>query len=247
MIVATGLSFPEGPVVDGDGTLYCCNLGAGNVSMIDATGLPQTVISSPRPNGLAIHPLDGSFWIADSQINAILRVCPNDTPKVLWGRGLRGPNDLVFASDGTLYFTDPGQSSVEKPDGAVYRLSTDCKLDCVATGLAFPNGISCLRNEFLFVSETKKNQLISISLISGDIITLCEGIFGPDGIAVDVNHLMYVALYREGCVAVINTAGQLIRKIPVMDSHPTNCTIAENKLYVTLADSGRIQMVQLRD
>ena len=32
-----------------------------------------------------------------------------------------GLNDLVFADDGTLYFTDPGESGLDNPNGRVFR------------------------------------------------------------------------------------------------------------------------------
>src|SRR3546814_17191438 len=65
------------------------------------------------PNGLKIHK-DGRIFIADHKIGIMVldpvsgRVEPYLTQ--VRREGLKGVNDLVFASNGDLYFTDQGQT-----------------------------------------------------------------------------------------------------------------------------------------
>ncbi len=43
------------------------------------------------------------------------------------GAPLGGPNDLVFADNGDLYFTDPGRSSLGEPVGRVFCIRADAR------------------------------------------------------------------------------------------------------------------------
>lgn len=63
------------------------------------------------------------------------------------GRRLSSPNDLVLASDGTVYFTDPPYGLVsgdaaELGFNGVYRLGKDGALSLVDSTLSRPNGIA---------------------------------------------------------------------------------------------------------
>lgn len=68
------------------------------------------------------------------------------------GKRLNSPNDLVFKSNGDLYFTDPpfglpksfDDSKKELPFQGVYRLSRDGKLTLLTTEVKAPNGIASL-------------------------------------------------------------------------------------------------------
>jgi gluconolactonase len=43
----------------------------------------------------------------------------------------KGLNDLHFASNGDLYFTDQGRTGLQDPTGHVYRLSAQGNLDTI--------------------------------------------------------------------------------------------------------------------
>src|SRR3546814_1393335 len=84
------------------------------------------------PNGLKIHK-DGRIFSADHKIGIMVldpvsgRVEPYLTQ--VRREGLKGVNDLVFASNGDLYFTDQGQTGMQDPTGRVYRLRANGQLD----------------------------------------------------------------------------------------------------------------------
>ena len=66
------------------------------------------------------------------------------------GKRFNSPNDLVWASNGDLYFTDPSYGlnarnadpAKELPFNGVFRLSASGKLSLVTRELTFPNGIA---------------------------------------------------------------------------------------------------------
>ena len=57
------------------------------------------------------------------------------------GERFKGVNDLVFASNGDLYFTDQGQTGLHDPTGRLFRLRQSGKLELVLDGIPSPNGM----------------------------------------------------------------------------------------------------------
>lgn len=58
-----------------------------------------------------------------------------------YSESFHGCNDLVFASNGDLYFTDQGQSGLHQPDGRVFRYTAAGKLECLLSNGPSPNGL----------------------------------------------------------------------------------------------------------
>ena len=107
------------------------------------------------------------------------------------GSPLLGLNDLAFATDGTLYLTDQGQSGMHEPNGRVLRLSTDGHLHAILDNCPSPNGLVYEpRRGWLYVAMTRGNCLWRMPLVEnrpskvGVAIQLTGGI-GPDGIALN--------------------------------------------------------------
>lgn len=77
-----------------------------------------------EPNGLKIHK-DGRIFVADYK-NGVLLLDPKrgELTTVVnrrWSERFKGPNDLFFAANGDLYFTDQGQTGFQDPTGRLYR------------------------------------------------------------------------------------------------------------------------------
>ena len=84
------------------------------------------------------------------------------------GKRLNSPNDLVYRSNGDLYFTDPPfglPASYDDParelaHQGVYRLGTDGKLTLLTTELTAPNGLAFSPDErTLYVSNADATRL----------------------------------------------------------------------------------------
>ena len=114
MIFASGLSFPEGPVVLPDGSWLVVEMEAqpGCVAQISSDGRHKRVIANmERPNGLAVDK-NGFVWVAESANSALLRMTLDGTTEVIAteceGKPFLWPNDLCLGPDGALYLTDSG-------------------------------------------------------------------------------------------------------------------------------------------
>jgi gluconolactonase len=100
----------------------------------------------------------------------------------------KGVNDLVFDSQGNLYFTDQGQSGLHDPSGRVYRLSPSGKLDLLLSNVPSPNGLALSPDErVLFIAVTRGNCVWRAPLMDDGSVTKVSQFFtsygpsGPDG------------------------------------------------------------------
>ena len=99
------------------------------------------------PNGLKIH-RDGRIFITCYK-RGIMLLDPDSgavTPflETAGSEGFRGVNDLTFAANGDLYFTDQGQTGLQDPMGRVYRLRPSGELTCLIDTVSSPNAGAAL-------------------------------------------------------------------------------------------------------
>jgi gluconolactonase len=175
--LASGFGFTEGPVWSPDGYLLFSDPNDnliyrwtpdGQVSVHRTksgySGMDIGEYAQPGSNGLAID-RDGLLTIAEHGNRRITRVEKNGVVTVLAdrydGRRLNSPNDLVYKSDGTLYFTDPpfglprtyDDVRKELPYSGVFRWS-EGNLQLVAKDLVGPNGLAFSPDEkYLYVTN----------------------------------------------------------------------------------------------
>jgi sugar lactone lactonase YvrE len=169
----------------------------------------------------------------------------------------KGPNDLVVASNGDLYFTDQGQTGLTDPTGCVYRLSPNGKLDCLVNNGISPNGIVLSPDErFLYVAMTRANAVWRLPLHT-DGTTTKAGLFfqsfgnaGPDGLAVDEEGSLFICHPSLGSVFVVDSEG--IPKARIVTAaeggkNLTNCCFGGTDgrtLFITDSMKGHVQSVQ---
>src|SRR5688500_8062295 len=121
--IAGGFQFTEGPIWHPDGYLLFSDPNAntiyrytrdGQVSVFrPKSGYAGTDIGEyrqPGSNGLTLD-ADGRLTIDEHGRRRVVRLEKNGVITVLadryQGKRLNSPNDLVYKSDGSLYFTDP--------------------------------------------------------------------------------------------------------------------------------------------
>ncbi|MBV8032400.1 MAG: SMP-30/gluconolactonase/LRE family protein, partial [Betaproteobacteria bacterium] len=110
-----------------------------------------------------------------------------------FSESFKGLNDLHFADNGELYFTDQGQSGVADPTGRVWRLRPNGELQKLVQNAPSPNGVTLnLKNSQVYVAMTRSQQIWRLPLMAngtpskiGVAIQLSGGHAGPDGIEVD--------------------------------------------------------------
>ncbi len=248
-------SLLEGPAFDREGMLWCVDIPYGRIFRVSPTGTFTTVVEySGEPNGLAIH-RDGRIFIAD-YANGIMVLDPSTcqvTPFVTRVRleRLKAVNDLVFASNGDLYFTDQGLTGLHDPTGRVFRVRADGHVDCLLDNIPSPNGIALDPTETtLYVAVTRANAVWRVPLLAdgsvakvGNFIQLSGG-GGPDGLAVDSEGNLAVAHIGLGVIWLFSARGEPMARIQsTIGHHTTNMAYGGpdgRTLFITESESGTL-------
>lgn len=142
------------------------------------------------------------------------------------GKRINSPNDLVFKSNGDLYFTDPPfglPKGFDDPDKAsvegVYRLSKDGKLTLLISDIKAPNGIAFSPDEkTLYISDVDPKRAAWLAYDVQPDGTVKNGrifadasrwrkdpFFGPDGFKIDKQGNLFGA--RPGGISVFSPDG----------------------------------------
>ena len=252
--------FLEGPSFDRAGNLWVVDIPWGRVFRI-APDASVTLVTEydGEPNGLKFHK-DGRIFIADHK-NGIMLLDPAtgavtpllDRPRL---ERFKGVNDLVFASNGDLYFTDQGQTGHHDPTGRLYRLRASGQLDCVLQDIPSPNGLVLNADEnAVFLAVTRANAVWRVPMTRdgtatkvGTYIQMSGG-GGPDGMAIDEEGGLAVCHVGFGATWIFSARGEPLYRIesPV-GIFTTNCAYGgtdRKRLYIVESKSGTILTADL--
>jgi gluconolactonase len=247
--------FLEGPSFDRQGNLWVTDIPYGRVFRVGADGDFDLVAEYDGwPNGLKIH-RDGRIFIADYKRGLMLLDPQRGTVAPFlthWrSESFKGVNDLVFASNGDLYFTDQGQTGLHDPTGRVFRLSAAGRLECLVDTVPSPNGLVLgLDESVLYVAVTRDNAVWRVPLMPdggvskvGAFLRLSGGT-GPDGLALDADGNLYVCHVGMGSVWVFSPLGEPLYRIrSCAGLLTTNLAFGgheHRELFVTESESGSI-------
>lgn len=248
-------TFLEGPVFDRENNLWVTDIPWGRLLKISSTGEVTVECEyDGEPNGLKFHK-DGRLFVADHK-NGLMVFNPNKkTIEPIVKRVLltpfKGTNDLVFASNGDLYFTDQGQTGLHDPSGRLYRLRTDGSLDVVLSGIPSPNGLVLNKSEnIIFLAVTRANAIWRVPLMPdgtvskvGTFIQMSGG-SGPDGLAIDEEDNIAVCHVGLGTVWLFSSLGEPLLRIKAPEGIlTTNCAYGgadRKKLFITESKTGTI-------
>ena len=192
----------------------------------------------PGSNGLTFDS-SGRLVLAEHGDRRIARL-ENDGRKTILadryaGKRLNSPNDLVFKSNGDLYFTDPpfglpqafDDPQKELPFQGVYRLSKEGKLTLLIKDIKAPNGIAFSPDEKkLYVTDVDFNRAAWLVYDVKNDGTLANGrVFadasewkqapfsGPDGFKVDREGNVFGA--RPGGISIFAPDGTHLGSIEI--------------------------------
>jgi gluconolactonase len=248
----------EGPSVDVNGNLLCTDMGAGRIYRISPEKKWEVLVEYDGvPNGCKLHK-DGRAFIADRKNGLmVLDTATGRIETVLSGpkagAKFKGLNDLHFAMNGDLYFTDQGRTGLQDPTGYVYRLTVAGGLDTIISNAVSPNGLVLSKREnALYVAVTRASAIWRIEL---DDPALRAGHFvqlpcaGPDGVALDDDGNVIVAHPTLGAIWVYSRIGLPMHFIKTC-SGPMTTNMAyggpDNRtLFITETHSGSILTARL--
>lgn len=248
-------SFLEGPVFDDAGNLYVTDIPWGRIFRIDPQGVWTLVAEyDGEPNGMKF--LDERTLLITDYKNGLMRldVATGAVTPYLQRRNserFKGVNDLIFDSQGNLYFTDQGQSGLHDPSGRLYRLRPNGQLDLLLANVPSPNGVALSPDErVLYLAVTRGNCVWRVPLLPDGSVAKVGQFFtsygpsGPDGLAVDVEGRLLVANPGLGYVWVLDGRAEPVQVLRgAAGSSITNLAFGgtdRRQLYVTDSTHGRI-------
>ena len=265
--LAEGFLFTEGPVWVPEGYLLFSDPNANTIyrwsendglSVFRAksgyTGFDIGEYRQPGSNGLALD-REGRLTINEHGNRRVTRLEKTGALTILAdrfdSRRLNSPNDLVYKSDGSLYFTDPAfglpkfadDPRKELPFTGVYRFA-DGRLQLLSTDLSGPNGLAFSPDEkYLYVGNWDEKKKVVMrydvnadgSLSQGSVffdMTTARGDDAIDGVKVDRLGNVYVS--GPGGLWILSPAGKHLGTI-VTPEHPHNFAWGDDgrSLYLT--------------
>jgi gluconolactonase len=254
--------FLEGPSFDRAGNLWIVDIPFGRIFRISPKKEWELIVQYDGwPNGLKFHK-DGRAFITCYKQGLLVLDPKTGKLETLLGtafsESFKGLNDLHFASNGDLYFTDQGQTGIADPTGRVYRLRANGALDRLAANVPSPNGITLSTTEkHCYVGVTRSQQIWRLPIMAdsnvsktGVAIQLSGGAAGPDGIEMDAENGLVVCHLGVGVWRF--DANMLPTHLVYSDGahhhHLDNCAFGGpdlKTLYITEALSGDVLMAKM--
>jgi gluconolactonase len=242
--VAGGFVFTEGPMwkegklwfsdVRGDKVRTVTPDGKVTVILNDSGGIKNAPVTANLGSNAMVTDKDGSILLIRMGIGTIERMDDKGNLKPFLskyeGKRLNSPNDLVFAKDGALWFTDPpfglpkmdADPKKELKFNAVFRYAGG-KLMPAITDLKAPNGIGFSPDgKTLYISNSMPDMAVYAYDVGADGKLSNRRTFisypgsapdVPDGLKVDSAGNVWTT--GPGGVRIISPAGKVLGQIKV--------------------------------
>ncbi len=242
----------EGPVWDErDDCLYWVDIMRGHLHRYDPAAAEDTITDAGKHTGAVIPRASGGFILAtvdgfdvlhpDGRIDHLLDVEADDPDARM--------NDAKCDADGRLF---AGTMRYDAADGggALYRLDPDGSVRPVIENLTISNGTDWnLANDTMYYVDSMTGRIDAFDYVAetGDIggrrtlVEFAEDAGSPDGLTVDAEGYIWVAIYGASRVQRYSPEGKLDGEIMLPASQITSMAFGGEgyrDLYITSATEG---------
>jgi sugar lactone lactonase YvrE len=238
----------EGPVWDrASGALFWVDIPVGRVHRLAdggehsswEVGLPVGAVV-PRAGGGLVVAAGNGFYALDPATGAVVPLA--DAP----GEPDTRMNDGACDRAGRFYAGT--MANDESPgQGSLYRLDPDHGVTELLTGIGLSNGIGWSPDDRLMYyidSLAYRVDVLDYDPVTGAMgdrrpfVSLGSGDIVPDGLAVDSEGSVWVAVWGGGVIQRYSADGRLIGVVRLPAAHVTSCAFGGpelDQLYVTTA------------
>lgn len=242
-------AFGEGPTWDAaHNVVRWVDIPAGDVHATDPlTGNTRTTQFTP-PVSAVVPTSGGRFAAAAGRSLLLVGTASSDTralARLPLTDGYR-MNDAVCDGDGRLWVGTMPPRTAPQGSGRLWRIDGGGQATVMLDGLRLPNGLGWSPDgRRLYLVDTLVGS-VDVFDLDGDRLTGRQTLVRvdahhgrPDGLAVDENGAVWVALAGGGALHRYSPVdGRLLRRVELPVSHPTSCSFGGSQLaelYVTTA------------
>jgi len=243
VLIKAAATVGEGPVVDPrtgrlcwvdivGGWVYQNDLGSGDQTAHHFDTMVGAIAPRAAEAGFAAAVSDGFALIRDGEPTIIDPVLSdpdyrmNDAKCDSAGRLWAGSTHLEF---------EPGRGRLHRWDGS-------SPSSVLASGFTLPNGIGWSPDDrTMYLADSFAHVLLRADFdaddgVVGEFSTLCEIDGLPDGLAVDADGCLWLAVWGESQVRRIRPDGTLASVVEMPVSKPSSCAFGnDGTLYITSA------------
>ena len=249
LILDAAADLAEGPCWDAATNLLTwVDITAGQVHQLAADGTPHRMYTVDSHVGAALPAADGGWLLAVRDgfarlgtDGAVREVCPvgADRPDVRFNDAKVDPAGRAFG--GTMAYDEtPGAA-------ALYRLDDGPQATVVLDDLTLSNGLGWSPDATRFYFIDSRSQRVAVHDYDLDTATIGTGTplveipvasGMPDGLCVDDDGCVWVALWGGSAVHRYTPQGKLDTVLALPVSQPTSCGFGGDVLYITTARFG---------
>ncbi len=244
-----GYGLIEGPRVAPDGGLFFSDVHNGGVRRLDPDGSVEVVVPKRRGvGGISLH-ADGGIVMSGKNV---CHVRDGET-RILYERDdVGGFNDLFVDEAGRIIVgslrDDPFGATKDRKTGDAYRIDAPGEAVTLYTGVGLSNGIGFSPDgrQLYHVDSAINGILVHEVDQDGEVVEASGATFvrldrgTPDGLTVDTEGGVWVAVVNEGMVARFTPDGMPDRQIKVPATFVTSLCFAgpdRDELIVVTADN----------
>jgi gluconolactonase len=256
-VIKEGFEGTEGPIAAPDGSLLFTETSASRITKIDSDGNVSTFLeNSNGSNGLGFDAKGRLISVQttpkQTRVGVIYPKGSETTLAEVDGR----PNDLTVAKNGGVYFTVPAGAN-----SAVFYIAPGGTAIKTSASIENPNGITLSRDEkTLYVNNTRGDYIVAFDIQSDGRLTnqrnfaryqgttkTADGVTsGADGLAIDNDGRLYVAINTSGGVQVFSPQGEYLGTIPTSRGAQNLAFAGPDKRTLYVVGRGAAFKVQLQ-
>jgi xylono-1,5-lactonase len=251
-VLASGYGTIEGPTVDLAGNLYFSDVDNGGVYRLAPSGEVGVVV--PKRKGVAgicLH-ADGGIVVGGRDLSHVR----DGESRIILGRDdypdlglpdVTGFQDIHADEQGRIFAGTVRSYDWAGPPSSLLLVTGEKEFTVLYDGVAGSNGLALdWARERLYHSWSNDRQVI-VSHRAGDSEYQIVDRFStaqlggiPDGVALDDEGSIWVAMYEGGCIARFSPAGQLVDRMEVPAQRVTSvCFLGTDShdLFIVSADN----------
>lgn len=252
-------SFLEAPFFDNEGSLWLSDVAVGRIFRITPDGAwhiehaydgaPHAMRQMSDGRALVADYFQGLGFLTGNGFEPFADGVP--------GTPFLGLSDMAPGSNGEVWITDSGRSSLSDPSGRLWRLDRSGQLRLVLSNIPYSNGVALSPDgNQVYVAATRANQIWRLSTVLPDTDPPMAGVFlhlsgglGPDGLATNALGWLAVAQAQAGRAYVTDVLGDPVAEIRLPQGLWTTSVVFSpdnpRRLFIVEAEYGTIYTAEL--